>query len=82
MAGRRAALKAIDWLAFAERVPPNQRTMFNNLKTRSDAISAKFVLFFITYHSNMTCQHLIIVPVKYPNVPFKCLTVWLHHSLT
>ncbi|XP_056257509.1 ATP synthase subunit d, mitochondrial [Seriola aureovittata] len=41
MAGRRAALKAIDWVAFAERVPPNQRTMFNNLKTRSDAISAK-----------------------------------------
>ncbi|XP_008285498.1 ATP synthase peripheral stalk subunit d, mitochondrial [Stegastes partitus] len=41
MAGRRAALKTIDWLAFAERVPPNQRTMFNNLKTRSDAISAK-----------------------------------------
>ncbi|XP_041813404.1 ATP synthase subunit d, mitochondrial [Chelmon rostratus] len=41
MAGRRAALKVVDWLAFAERVPPNQRTMFNNLKTRSDAISAK-----------------------------------------
>ncbi|XP_073350304.1 ATP synthase subunit d, mitochondrial [Pagrus major] len=41
MSGRRAALKAIDWLAFAERVPPNQRTMFNNLKTRSDAIAAK-----------------------------------------
>uniref|UniRef100_A0A3P9D383 ATP synthase subunit d, mitochondrial n=1 Tax=Maylandia zebra TaxID=106582 RepID=A0A3P9D383_9CICH len=41
MAGRRAALKAIDWTAFAERVPPNQRTMFNNLKTRSDAIAAK-----------------------------------------
>uniref|UniRef100_A0A4W5KNY3 Uncharacterized protein n=1 Tax=Hucho hucho TaxID=62062 RepID=A0A4W5KNY3_9TELE len=35
------ALKAIDWLAFAERVPPNQRAMFNNLKTRSDAIGAK-----------------------------------------
>lgn len=43
MAGRRAAVKAIDWLAFAERVPPNQRTMFNNLKTRSDAIAAKCV---------------------------------------
>lgn len=42
MAGRRAALKAIDWLAFAERVPPNQRGMFNALKTRSDAISAKY----------------------------------------
>ncbi|KAF7223794.1 ATP synthase subunit d, mitochondrial [Nothobranchius furzeri] len=41
MAGRRAALKAIDWVAFAERVPPNQRSMFNALKTRSDAISAK-----------------------------------------
>ncbi|KAF3687425.1 ATP synthase subunit d, mitochondrial [Channa argus] len=41
MAGRRVALKAIDWVAFAERVPPNQRSMFNGLKTRSDAISAK-----------------------------------------
>ncbi|XP_036945111.1 ATP synthase subunit d, mitochondrial isoform X2 [Acanthopagrus latus] len=41
MSGRRAALKSIDWLAFAERVPPNQRTMFNALKTRSDAIAAK-----------------------------------------
>ncbi|XP_029914943.1 ATP synthase peripheral stalk subunit d, mitochondrial [Myripristis murdjan] len=41
MAGRRAALKAVDWVAFAERVPPNQRSMFNNLKTRTDAISAK-----------------------------------------
>ncbi|XP_042341377.1 ATP synthase subunit d, mitochondrial [Plectropomus leopardus] len=41
MAGRRVALKAIDWLAFAERVPPNQKSMFNGLKTRSDAIAAK-----------------------------------------
>ncbi|XP_016534904.1 ATP synthase peripheral stalk subunit d, mitochondrial [Poecilia formosa] len=41
MSGRRAALKAIDWLAFAERVPSNQRVMFNALKTRTDAISAK-----------------------------------------
>ncbi|KAF7649747.1 hypothetical protein LDENG_00136900, partial [Lucifuga dentata] len=41
MAGRRLALKAIDWVVFAERVPPNQRGMFNALKTRSDAISAK-----------------------------------------
>ena len=45
MAGKRAALKAIDWLAFAERVPPNQRAMFNNLKTRSDAIGAKYVAY-------------------------------------
>ena len=41
MAGRRAATKAIDWLAFAERVPPNQKVMFNALKTRSDAVAAK-----------------------------------------
>nr|XP_043883470.1 ATP synthase subunit d, mitochondrial [Solea senegalensis] len=41
MAARRVSLKAVDWLAFAERVPPNQRGMFNALKTRSDAISAK-----------------------------------------
>nr|XP_046271187.1 ATP synthase subunit d, mitochondrial [Scatophagus argus] len=41
MAARRAALKAIDWVAFAQRVPPNQRNMFNNLKARSEAVSAK-----------------------------------------
>nr|XP_056718325.1 ATP synthase subunit d, mitochondrial [Euleptes europaea] len=41
MASRRAALKAIDWVAFAERVPPNQKPMFNALKTRSDTLSAK-----------------------------------------
>ncbi|XP_061472106.1 ATP synthase subunit d, mitochondrial [Rhineura floridana] len=41
MAGRRVTLKAIDWMAFAERVPPNQKPMFNALKTRSDALSAK-----------------------------------------
>merc|ERR1712098_124736 len=41
MAGRRVALKTVDWVAFAERVPPNQRGMFNALKSRSDAISAK-----------------------------------------
>ncbi|XP_068607260.1 ATP synthase subunit d, mitochondrial [Brachionichthys hirsutus] len=41
MAGRRATLKAVDWLAFAERVAPNQKSMFNALKSRSDAIAAK-----------------------------------------
>ncbi|KAJ3615227.1 hypothetical protein NHX12_018795 [Muraenolepis orangiensis] len=43
MAARRATLKAIDWVAFAERIPANQRGMFNALKTRSDAIAAKLV---------------------------------------
>ncbi|XP_041076884.1 ATP synthase subunit d, mitochondrial [Polyodon spathula] len=41
MSGRRVALKAIDWMAFAERVPPNQKMMFNALKTRSDAVAAR-----------------------------------------
>ncbi|XP_071968562.1 ATP synthase subunit d, mitochondrial [Engystomops pustulosus] len=41
MAGRRAAIKAVDWLAFAERVPANQKAMFNALKTRSDSVAAK-----------------------------------------
>ncbi|XP_051774692.1 ATP synthase subunit d, mitochondrial [Erpetoichthys calabaricus] len=41
MAGRRVTLKAIDWMAFAERVPPNQKAMFNALKTRSDSIAAR-----------------------------------------
>lgn len=41
MAGRKAALKAVDWAAFAERVPANQRAMFNALKTRNDALTAR-----------------------------------------
>ncbi|MBN3306350.1 ATP synthase peripheral stalk subunit d, mitochondrial [Amia ocellicauda] len=41
MSGRRVALKAVDWMAFAERVPPNQKAMFNALKTRSDAVAAR-----------------------------------------
>ncbi|NXX99614.1 ATP5H synthase, partial [Centropus bengalensis] len=41
MAGRKVALKAVDWAAFAERVPAAQRAMFNALKTRSDALSAR-----------------------------------------
>ncbi|XP_067913930.1 ATP synthase subunit d, mitochondrial [Heterodontus francisci] len=41
MSSRRIAMKAVDWLAFGERVPPNQRAMFNALKTRSDALSSR-----------------------------------------
>uniref|UniRef100_A0A1W7RJ77 ATP synthase subunit d, mitochondrial n=1 Tax=Agkistrodon contortrix contortrix TaxID=8713 RepID=A0A1W7RJ77_AGKCO len=41
MAGRRFALKAIDWAAFAERVSVDQKPMFNAFKSRSDAIAAK-----------------------------------------
>ncbi|XP_032900311.1 ATP synthase subunit d, mitochondrial [Amblyraja radiata] len=41
MSSRRVAVKAVDWMAFGERVPPNQRAMFNALKTRSDALSSR-----------------------------------------
>ncbi|XP_067860499.1 ATP synthase subunit d, mitochondrial [Heptranchias perlo] len=41
MSSRRVAVKAVDWLAFGERVPPNQRPMFNALKTRSDTLSGR-----------------------------------------
>ncbi|XP_070580789.1 ATP synthase subunit d, mitochondrial-like [Ptychodera flava] len=42
MAGRRVGQKAIDWALFAERVPPNQRAQFLALKSKSDAIKAKY----------------------------------------
>ncbi|XP_071964362.1 ATP synthase subunit d, mitochondrial-like [Antedon mediterranea] len=44
MAAKRVAQKAVDWAAFAERVPPNQKVQFNALKGKSDAIKAKFMM--------------------------------------
>ena len=44
MGSRRAAVKAIDWLAFAERVPPNQKAMFVALKTRNDGLAARLAV--------------------------------------
>ncbi|NP_001279818.1 ATP synthase subunit d, mitochondrial isoform X1 [Callorhinchus milii] len=41
MSARKVSLKAIDWLAFAERVPPGQKAMFIALKTKSDALAAR-----------------------------------------
>lgn len=41
MATRRVGAKVIDWAAFAERVPSNQRSQFNALKTKADALKAK-----------------------------------------
>ncbi|XP_019373534.1 PREDICTED: ATP synthase subunit d, mitochondrial [Gavialis gangeticus] len=41
MAGRRVAQKAIDWVAFAEHVSPDNRIKFNALKTISDTISSR-----------------------------------------
>uniref|UniRef100_UPI00358DFA1C ATP synthase subunit d, mitochondrial n=1 Tax=Myxine glutinosa TaxID=7769 RepID=UPI00358DFA1C len=41
MAARKLALSSIDWIAFSDRVPQNQRHMFNALKTQSDNIAVK-----------------------------------------
>jgi len=41
MAARRIAKSAIDWAAFAERVPPNQREAFRAFKARSDFFIAR-----------------------------------------
>ncbi|XP_002739965.1 ATP synthase peripheral stalk subunit d, mitochondrial-like [Saccoglossus kowalevskii] len=42
MAARRVGQKFVDFAAFAERVPPNQRAQFLALKSKSEAIKAKF----------------------------------------
>jgi len=41
MAARRVAKSAVDWVAFAERVPPNQREAYRAFKAKSDAFVAK-----------------------------------------
>lgn len=41
MAARRITKSAIDWVAFAERVPENQKTFFQAFKAKSDAYLRK-----------------------------------------
>lgn len=41
MAGRRVAKSAVDWVAFAERVPVNQREAFRAFKAKSEMLIAK-----------------------------------------
>ncbi|XP_038063868.1 ATP synthase subunit d, mitochondrial-like [Patiria miniata] len=43
MAARRVGQKAIDWAAFAERVPPNQKSQFNALKSKADALTSRLM---------------------------------------
>lgn len=38
MATRRVGAKVINWVAFAERVPSNQKSQFSALKTKADAL--------------------------------------------
>lgn len=41
MAARRIAKSAVDWAAFAERVPPNQKEVFRAFKAKSDLFVTK-----------------------------------------
>jgi F-type H+-transporting ATPase subunit d len=41
MAARRVAKSAVDWAAFAERVPPNQKEAFRAFKQKSDMFISK-----------------------------------------
>jgi len=41
MAGRRVAKSAVDWAAFFERVPPNQKDAFRAFKSKSDLFVSK-----------------------------------------
>jgi len=43
MASRRIAKSAVDWAAFAERVPVNQREAFRAFKAHSESFVAKYV---------------------------------------
>eukprot|EP00057_Strongylocentrotus_purpuratus_P034628 XP_795989.3 PREDICTED: ATP synthase subunit d, mitochondrial [Strongylocentrotus purpuratus] len=41
MAGRRVGKSVVDWAAFVERVPPNQKSQFNSLKGKFDALNVR-----------------------------------------
>ncbi|XP_033630578.1 ATP synthase subunit d, mitochondrial-like [Asterias rubens] len=41
MAARRAGQKAIDWAAFIERVPANQKSQFNVLKSKAETLKTR-----------------------------------------
>ena len=41
MAGRRVMKSAVDWIAFAERVPPNQVECFRAFKQKSEFFVSK-----------------------------------------
>nr|AOR07072.1 mitochondrial ATP synthase subunit d precursor [Enchytraeus cf. crypticus SL-2017] len=79
MAARRVAKSAVDWAAFADRVPPNQKDIFRAFKAKSDLFVSKVY----QHPENLPAIDFAAYATKLGNVPmvaefekaYKTLTV-------
>jgi len=66
MAGRRIAKSAVDWAAFAERVPPNQKDAYRAFKAKSDMFVSKVH----KYSENLPAIDFSHYAARLGNAPF------------